>query len=121
MTFGGVQEFTRKPSTAFTDDDGNFAGIVHLERGVTYALFQGAGHTYVPAVVLAIMAAPRSTASTNGLHTPFGSAITHEWMPAAGCVDTGERLHMLCWCSGWAAGGEETHTVGPPCTCTGYI
>ncbi|KAJ7216098.1 hypothetical protein GGX14DRAFT_607325 [Mycena pura] len=50
MTFGGVQEFTRKPSTAFTDDDGNFAGIVHLERGVTYALFQGAGHTYVPAV-----------------------------------------------------------------------
>ncbi|KAJ7202096.1 alpha/beta-hydrolase [Mycena pura] len=44
MTFGGVQGFTRKPSTPFTDDDGNFAGIVHQERGLTYALFQNAGH-----------------------------------------------------------------------------
>ncbi|KAJ7202078.1 alpha/beta-hydrolase [Mycena pura] len=58
MTFGGVQGFTRKPSTPFTDDDGNFAGIVHQERGVTYALFQGAGHTvpqYVPAAALAFV------------------------------------------------------------------
>jgi carboxypeptidase D len=44
MTFGGVQGFTRKPSTAFEDDLGNFAGIVHQERGLTYALFQNAGH-----------------------------------------------------------------------------
>jgi carboxypeptidase D len=51
MTFGGVQGFTRKPSTPFTDDAGNFAGIIHQERGVTYALFQNAGHlvpSYVP-------------------------------------------------------------------------
>ncbi|KAJ6589260.1 alpha/beta-hydrolase [Mycena capillaripes] len=44
MTFGGVQGFTRKPSTPFTDDKGNFAGIIHQERNLTYALFRGAGH-----------------------------------------------------------------------------
>ncbi|KAJ6551857.1 Alpha/Beta hydrolase protein [Mycena capillaripes] len=44
MTWGGIQGFTRKPSTAFQDDLGNFAGIIHQERGLTYALFQNAGH-----------------------------------------------------------------------------
>ncbi|KAI0349727.1 alpha/beta-hydrolase [Trametes cingulata] len=44
MTFGGVQGFSRKPSTPWFDDDGNFAGIVHQERGVTYVLIAGAGH-----------------------------------------------------------------------------
>ncbi|KAJ7840852.1 alpha/beta-hydrolase [Mycena olivaceomarginata] len=40
----GTEGFTRKPSTAFSDDQGNFAGIVHQERGLTYALFRNAGH-----------------------------------------------------------------------------
>ncbi|OSD00457.1 alpha/beta-hydrolase [Trametes coccinea BRFM310] len=44
FTFGGVQGFTRKPSTPWFDDDGNFAGIVHQERNLTYLLFVGAGH-----------------------------------------------------------------------------
>ncbi|KAJ6483954.1 alpha/beta-hydrolase [Mycena sanguinolenta] len=44
MTFGGIQGFTRKPSTPWFDDDGNFAGIVHQERNLTYLLFDGAGH-----------------------------------------------------------------------------
>ncbi|KAJ6518365.1 alpha/beta-hydrolase [Mycena vulgaris] len=44
MTFGGTQGFTVKPSTPWFDDDGKFAGIVHQERGVTYLLFDGAGH-----------------------------------------------------------------------------
>ena len=44
MTFGGTQGFTRKPSTPWSDDHGQFAGIVHQERNVTYALFQNAGH-----------------------------------------------------------------------------
>lgn len=44
MTFGGIQGFTRKPSTPWQNDDGSFAGIVHQERNLTYVLFQGAGH-----------------------------------------------------------------------------
>ncbi|KAG8824603.1 hypothetical protein FRC17_009066 [Serendipita sp. 399] len=44
MTFGGIRGFTVRPSTPFSDTDGNFAGIIHQERNVTYALFTGAGH-----------------------------------------------------------------------------
>ncbi|KAJ8469599.1 hypothetical protein ONZ45_g16841 [Pleurotus djamor] len=47
-TFGGIQGFTRKPSTPWFDDSGNPAGIIRQERGWTYVLFQGAGHI-VPA------------------------------------------------------------------------
>ncbi|KAF7340835.1 Carboxypeptidase [Mycena sanguinolenta] len=47
FTFGGMQGFTRKPDTPFTDDHGKLAGIVHQERNVTYALFKNAGH-FVP-------------------------------------------------------------------------
>ncbi|TCD69154.1 hypothetical protein EIP91_008631 [Steccherinum ochraceum] len=43
-TFGGIQGFTRKPSTPWFDDDGNFAGIVHQERNWTFVLIEGAGH-----------------------------------------------------------------------------
>ncbi|KAL5537214.1 hypothetical protein ACEPAF_1037 [Sanghuangporus sanghuang] len=43
-TFGGIQGFTRQPSTPFTDDSGNFAGIVHQERNWTYALIANSGH-----------------------------------------------------------------------------
>ncbi|CAL1714161.1 unnamed protein product [Somion occarium] len=43
-TFGGIQGFTRKPSTPWFDDDGNVAGVVHQERGLTYLLFSKAGH-----------------------------------------------------------------------------
>jgi carboxypeptidase D len=41
-TFGGIQGFTKRPSTPFTDDEGNFAGIIHQERNITYALFASA-------------------------------------------------------------------------------
>ncbi|EIW57736.1 alpha/beta-hydrolase [Trametes versicolor FP-101664 SS1] len=44
MTFGGVQGFTRPPSTPWFDDAGEFAGIVHQERGLAYVLIAGAGH-----------------------------------------------------------------------------
>ena len=43
-TFGGIQGFSKKPQTPFTDDSGKFAGIVHQERGWVYALFDNAGH-----------------------------------------------------------------------------
>ncbi|KAI0327526.1 alpha/beta-hydrolase [Cubamyces sp. BRFM 1775] len=44
FTFGGIQGFTQKPSTPWFDDEGNFAGIVHQERNLTYLVFVGAGH-----------------------------------------------------------------------------
>ena len=43
-TFGGIQGFSRRPSTQWIDDDGQFAGIVHQERNWTYVLVKGAGH-----------------------------------------------------------------------------
>ncbi|THH29780.1 hypothetical protein EUX98_g4414 [Antrodiella citrinella] len=43
-TFSGIQGFTRKPSTPWFDDSGNFAGIVHQERNWTFILVAGAGH-----------------------------------------------------------------------------
>lgn len=43
-TFGGIQGFTRKPSTPWFDDQGQFAGIVHQERNLTFVLVEGAGH-----------------------------------------------------------------------------
>ncbi|KAI9568045.1 alpha beta-hydrolase [Boletus coccyginus] len=43
-TFGGIQGFTRKPSTPWYNDAGELAGIVHQERGWTYALVAHAGH-----------------------------------------------------------------------------
>ncbi|KAI0791967.1 Alpha/Beta hydrolase protein [Abortiporus biennis] len=43
-TFGGIQGFSRKPSTPWYSDDNQFAGIVHQERNLTFVLFQGAGH-----------------------------------------------------------------------------
>ncbi|KAH9893408.1 alpha/beta-hydrolase [Cubamyces lactineus] len=43
-TFGGIQGFTRKPSTPWYDDNGDLAGIVHQERNWTYVLIEGVGH-----------------------------------------------------------------------------
>ncbi|KAI9568043.1 Alpha/Beta hydrolase protein [Boletus coccyginus] len=43
-TFGGIQGFTRKPSTPWYNDAGELAGIVHQERGWTYVLVAHAGH-----------------------------------------------------------------------------
>ncbi|KIM53428.1 hypothetical protein SCLCIDRAFT_1222826 [Scleroderma citrinum Foug A] len=43
-TFGGIQGFTRKPQTPWYNDAGEFAGIVHQERGWTYVLIDHAGH-----------------------------------------------------------------------------
>ncbi|KAI0773275.1 alpha/beta-hydrolase [Trametes elegans] len=43
-TFGGVQGFSRRPSTPWSDDDGQSAGVVHQERNWTYILIEDAGH-----------------------------------------------------------------------------
>ncbi|KAJ3488637.1 hypothetical protein NLI96_g2695 [Meripilus lineatus] len=44
VTFGGIQGFTRKPTTPFFDDNNNFAGIAHQERGWSFFLFRDAAH-----------------------------------------------------------------------------
>ena len=57
-TFGGIRGFTRKPATPFTDDAGNFAGIVHQERNWTYALIAKSGHEvpeFTPEAVRSVM------------------------------------------------------------------
>ncbi|KAF8119525.1 Alpha/Beta hydrolase protein [Boletus edulis] len=43
-TFGGIQGFTRRPETPWCNDAGEFAGIVHQERGWAYILVAHAGH-----------------------------------------------------------------------------
>ncbi|KAG6379586.1 hypothetical protein JVT61DRAFT_10091 [Boletus reticuloceps] len=43
-TFGGIQGFTRKPETPWYNDAGEFAGIVHQERGWKCVLVANAGH-----------------------------------------------------------------------------
>ncbi|KAH0836523.1 Alpha/Beta hydrolase protein [Lanmaoa asiatica] len=43
-TFGGIRGFTREPETPWYNDEGEFAGIIHQERGWTYALVVHAGH-----------------------------------------------------------------------------
>ncbi|PIL24661.1 hypothetical protein GSI_12545 [Ganoderma sinense ZZ0214-1] len=43
-TFGGIQGFSRRPSTPWVDDAGLVGGVVHQERNWTYVLVEGAGH-----------------------------------------------------------------------------
>ncbi|KAJ7787876.1 Alpha/Beta hydrolase protein [Mycena olivaceomarginata] len=81
MTFGGVQGFTRKPATPFTDDQGNFAGIIHQERNLTYALFHGAGHLVPKSVPEAVFVFVREfVLGTNqtGLVDSSGSVVGGE-------------------------------------------
>ncbi|KAF7368752.1 Carboxypeptidase [Mycena venus] len=117
MTFGGVQGFTRKPSTAFSDDHGNFAGIVHQERGLTYALFQNAGHLVPQSVPGAAFAFVRDFV--------LGSNTTGLVDSNAGSVSGGEdpklKVDVLPGNSAiyhWAskAGGDIASVVAPSAT-----
>ncbi|EIW53480.1 alpha/beta-hydrolase [Trametes versicolor FP-101664 SS1] len=76
FTFGGIQGFTRKPSTPWFDDDGDVAGIVHQERNLTYVLFAGAGHLvpqWKPAQALVFLR--EFVLGTNKNGTVEGSAV----------------------------------------------
>jgi carboxypeptidase D len=78
-TFGGVQGFTKKPSTPWTTDDGNFAGIVHTERNWTYALVVGAGHLipeYQPAAAFVLVRDFIFGSNSTGLVATGSSAAT---------------------------------------------
>ncbi|KAJ7202081.1 alpha/beta-hydrolase [Mycena pura] len=113
MTFGGVQGFTRKPSTPFTDDDGNFAGIVHQERGVTYALFQGAGHTvpqYVPAAALTFVREFVLGSNTTGLVNSNAGTVGGEDPKLAEDVLPGTSVIFF----GNGSGGETPSSTAWP-------
>ena len=82
-TWGGIQGFSRKPSTPWFDDSGNFAGIVHQERNLTFALFKGASHLVpqkVPAAAFVLLllgpAVPLPLAAVPAPSAARGSACT---------------------------------------------
>ncbi|KAL0572767.1 hypothetical protein V5O48_009200 [Marasmius crinis-equi] len=103
-TFGGIQGFTKKPATPWYDDDGKFAGIVHQERGWTYALFDGASH-------LVPQSRP-AQALTFAREFLFGSNQTGLVLPD-GTVVGGEDPNLLA--SDILPGGPEAFT-GPGVT-----
>ncbi|KAJ7726259.1 alpha/beta-hydrolase [Mycena maculata] len=81
MTFGGVQGFTRKPATPFTDDHGNFAGVIHQERNLTYVLFNKAGHLvpmYVPDAAFVFVREFVLGSNTTGLVQRNGTVVGGE-------------------------------------------
>ncbi|KLO10086.1 alpha/beta-hydrolase [Schizopora paradoxa] len=80
-TFGGIQGFTKKPQTPFTDDSGNFAGIVHQERDWTFVLVDHAGHEvpeFNPAAALVLFRDFILSDSTLGLVELGGSVVGGE-------------------------------------------
>lgn len=44
MTWGGAQGFQHRPTLKFFDDQGNWAGVYEIERGLGYWRFIDAGH-----------------------------------------------------------------------------
>ncbi|KAJ7721105.1 alpha/beta-hydrolase [Mycena metata] len=117
MTFGGIQGFTRKPGTPFQDDQGNFAGIVHQERGLTYALFQNAGHFVAQSAPGAAYAFVRDFvlgSSTTGL-------VNSDTGTVAGGEDSNLQENVLPGNSAilhWAEGGTTAiaSTIAPSAT-----
>jgi len=78
MTFGGIQGFTQRPSTPWYDSQGNLAGKVHQERGITYVLFRKAGHLIPeadPVASLTFVTEFIIGNSTLGLVTPSGATV----------------------------------------------
>ncbi|KAJ6536096.1 Alpha/Beta hydrolase protein [Mycena capillaripes] len=113
MTFGGVQGFTRKPSTPFYDDNGNFAGIVHQERGLTYALFKKASHQVPESVPGAAFSFVRDFvlgSNSTGLVKSDGSVVGGEDPKLAN--DVMPRNPVIHY---WAseAGGDISSVVVP--------
>ncbi|KAF7370325.1 Carboxypeptidase [Mycena sanguinolenta] len=90
-TFGGIQGFTRQPSTPWNDDSGKFAGIVHQERNWTYVLFNGAGHL--------VAAKTPAAALTFVREFVFGSN------PTGSVITTPARTTMV-------VGGEDSPLIG---------
>ncbi|KAJ7180968.1 Alpha/Beta hydrolase protein [Mycena filopes] len=116
-TFGGIQGFTRQPSTSWNDDTGKPAGIVHQERGWTYALFSGAGHLIpqkAPAAALTFVREFVFGSNLTGslIKTPAGttSVVGGEHAPLVGNVLPGSDGIVF------EAGAEASTFVYPAAT-----
>ncbi|KIM27100.1 hypothetical protein M408DRAFT_24847 [Serendipita vermifera MAFF 305830] len=124
-TFGGIRGFTVRPSTPFSDVEGRFAGIIHQERGVTYALVEGAGHKgpknkpssayalYREFVVGSnqtglVVADGSSTTVVGGIHTEYEPGI----LTASGVLTGSYRTEgTYTWpTESWAAWGSYMAT-----------
>ncbi|KAF8520874.1 alpha/beta-hydrolase [Hysterangium stoloniferum] len=78
MTFGGIQGFTQRPSTPWYDSQGNLAGKVHQERGITFVLFRRAGHLIPqtdPVASLTFLKEFLLKDNPLGLVTPSGATV----------------------------------------------
>ncbi|GBE89633.1 alpha/beta-hydrolase [Sparassis crispa] len=78
-TFGGIQGFTREPSTPWYNEEGEFAGIVHQERNWTYILIKGAGHLVAgnqPEVALTVLREFILGNNSTGLVTEINGVAT---------------------------------------------
>jgi len=78
-TFSGIQGFTLKPSTPWSDDVDNLAGIVHQERNWIYVLVKGAGHLVPfnkPALAFTLAREFILGSNTTGLVTNSGGVVT---------------------------------------------
>ncbi|KAJ7159990.1 alpha/beta-hydrolase [Mycena crocata] len=117
MTFGGVQGFSRKPATPFTDDHGNFAGIIHQERNLTYALFKGAGHlvpTSVPEAAFVFIREFVLGTNTTGLVDSNAGAVVGGEEPAL-AEDVMPGNTVIFYGNG-DAGKTTASTVAPSAT-----
>ncbi|KAF8524855.1 alpha/beta-hydrolase [Hysterangium stoloniferum] len=93
-TFQGIQGFTKKPSTPWFGDDGQFAGIVHQERNVTYVLFDNAGHLvpqWQPARALTFVREFILGNNPNGTVLSDGTVVGGEGNPLVNDVLPGEH------------------------------
>ncbi|KAF7361135.1 Alpha/beta-hydrolase [Mycena sanguinolenta] len=81
MTFGGVQGFTRPPATPWSDDEGNFAGIVHQERNLTFVLFKGAGHLVPKSAFVFVREFVLGSNQTGLVNNGTGSVVGGESAP----------------------------------------
>lgn len=135
FTFGGIRGFTARPSTPFSDTDGNFAGIIHQERNVTYALFDGAGHmvptnkpkaayAFLREFVLGNNQTGLLTSDGNivgGIHTEYQKGILTASEAYTGALTTGG---VFTWAAeSWAAWGSymaaRTAADAPVASATG--
>jgi carboxypeptidase D len=105
-TFGRIQGFTRKPATAWYNDDGTFGGIVHQERGWTYVLVDQAGHLIPRENAPSVRRSPFEFAvNLNGI----GQAYTF----ARDFIVGNSKRGLVVNASTSAIGGEDAKLEGP--------